>query len=171
MLTEEQQKIIENSLWVVNDALKKLNLQHNNDLRQDMILYMCKCLERYDTAKGVKWETYAYRSVYLRIKWLQIVKYKKSFYSQGVTLCDDSALDLLERPTESEVELEEYIDRINRECNEHELLLIRFVSQGFTHQQIADKLGYSCTKVNKEIGELRKKMRGERNNNKTQDKV
>lgn len=158
MLTKEQQKIIEGSLWVVNDALMKLNLQHDNDLRQEMILYMCKCLERYDKSRGIKWETYAYRSVFLRIKWLQIVKYKKSFYTQGVVLCDETMLDFLEQPKDNE-QMADYIDRINRECNEHELTLIRYVVQGFTHQQIANKLGYSCTKVNKEIGELRKKMR------------
>lgn len=160
MLTEEQQKIIENSLWVVNDALKKLNLQHDNDLRQDMILYMCKCLERFDATKGAKWETYAYKNIYFRIKRLRQLRYNKT--NNVVLIYEETALDLLERPTESEVELEEYIDRINRECNEHELLLIRYVSQGFTHQQIADKLGYSCTKVNKEIGDLRKKMKGEK---------
>ena len=40
MLTKEQQNIIENSIWVVNTALKKQGLQKDSDLRQNEILYL-----------------------------------------------------------------------------------------------------------------------------------
>lgn len=68
MLSKSQQEIIENSLWVVNTALKKQGLENNDDLRQDAILYLCQCLTRFDPLKGVKWSTYAYRNIFLYVK-------------------------------------------------------------------------------------------------------
>ena len=47
-LTAIQQKEIEDSVWVVNTALKRQGLSCNEDLRQSAILYMCECLLRYD---------------------------------------------------------------------------------------------------------------------------
>ena len=61
-LTNEQQKQIENSLWVVNTVLKKQGIDYNEDMRQSAIMYMCECLLRYDPDKGVKWTTYAYKN-------------------------------------------------------------------------------------------------------------
>lgn len=68
MLTPEQQKIIEDSMWVVNLALKKQGLSRDNDLRQSAMLYLCRCLERFDETLGIKWSTYAFKSVYLYIR-------------------------------------------------------------------------------------------------------
>lgn len=62
-LSNNEKEIIQNSLWVVNSALKSLKLDKDSDLRQDCILYMCRCLKRYDKSKGVKWTTYAYKCV------------------------------------------------------------------------------------------------------------
>ena len=52
----------------INTALKKQGLQENEDLRQSAILYMCKCLERFDPTKNIKWTTFAYKNIYLYIK-------------------------------------------------------------------------------------------------------
>ena len=68
MLTKEQQDVIENSLWIVNTALKKQGLQNDEDLRQSAILYMCTCIERFDPSKNVEWSTFAYKNVYLYLK-------------------------------------------------------------------------------------------------------
>lgn len=67
MLNNEQKNIIMESLWIVNDVLKAKNLQRNNDLRQEAILYLCKCIQRFDPSRGVKWTTYAYRNVFLYV--------------------------------------------------------------------------------------------------------
>lgn len=67
-LTPEQQKDIENSLWVVNLALKKHNLGHNNDMRQETLLFLCKCRLKFNENNGAKWTTYAYKSAYFFIK-------------------------------------------------------------------------------------------------------
>lgn len=44
------------------------------DLKQEAALWLCKCAQRFDPARGVKWSTYAYRSVYLRIKRLHDIR-------------------------------------------------------------------------------------------------
>ena len=62
-LSNKEKEIIQNSLWVVNSALKSLKLERDKDLRQDCILYMCHCLKRYDKSKGVKWTTYAFKCI------------------------------------------------------------------------------------------------------------
>ena len=79
MLTEEQQKLVEDSLWVVELALKRLSLLNNNDLRQQARLYLCKLVSRFDASKGVKWSTYAYKSIYFHIKWRQKVEKRNNF--------------------------------------------------------------------------------------------
>ena len=68
MLDKEQQNLIEKSMWVVDVALAKQNMQDDEDMRQEALLYLCKCLERFDKSKGVKWTTYAFKSVYLFLK-------------------------------------------------------------------------------------------------------
>ena len=68
MLNDEQRKTLEQSLWVVNTVIKELGLQLDDDMRSQASLYMCKCIERYDPKFGVKWSTYAYKSLYLYIK-------------------------------------------------------------------------------------------------------
>ena len=65
MLTAEQQKTIQDSAWVIDTVLGKLGLQKNEDIRQSLFLYMCKCIERYDSSRGTKWTTYAYKTLYL----------------------------------------------------------------------------------------------------------
>ena len=72
-LTDEQQRIIMGSLWVVNSILKNQGQQRNDDLRQEAILCMCKCLQRYDEKFKVKWTTYAYRNISWYIK-KQLIK-------------------------------------------------------------------------------------------------
>jgi len=64
-MTVEQQKQIEDSLWVVDAVLKRLKRQGDEDLRQDLFLYMCKCIQRFDVSRGTKWTSYAYESLYL----------------------------------------------------------------------------------------------------------
>lgn len=66
-LTDEQRKIIEESMWVINTVLKAHNLAHDEDMRQQAILYMCECIERFDPSKNAKFSTYAYKNIYLYV--------------------------------------------------------------------------------------------------------
>ena len=67
-LTDEQRKRVEQSAWIVNSVLKEQQLSYDEDLRQEGLLWLCKCAQRFDPTRGVKWSTYAYGSVFLRVK-------------------------------------------------------------------------------------------------------
>ena len=66
-MTPQQQQTIIDSEWIVNTALKRQGII-SEDLKQDALLYMCKLVDRFDASFGVKWETYAYKNIYLYLK-------------------------------------------------------------------------------------------------------
>ena len=68
MLSDEQRDTIEDSVWVVNTVLKKQGLENDEDMRQSALLYMCKCIQRFDPSKNIKWTTFAYKNIYLFVK-------------------------------------------------------------------------------------------------------
>lgn len=67
-LTQEQKDMIMSAMWVVNTILKKYELSTDDDMRQNAILYLCKCARRFDTSKEVQWTTYAYRNLYFFVR-------------------------------------------------------------------------------------------------------
>ena len=67
-LSIEQQQTILDTLWVVNSVLKKQKRVYDEDLRQTAIIYLCKCLMRFNGEFGAKWNTYAYKSVDLYVR-------------------------------------------------------------------------------------------------------
>lgn len=143
MLTQEQQQTIEDSLWIVNTALKDQNLQGNEDLKQDAILYMCKCLLNFDETKGVKWNTYAYKSVYLYIKRKHA---RQVLESSRVAYLDQNPPKADEEQKVKDVKqfLRGFkIKHILYHCNEREREVVMLKLQGYTAKQIANKLGVS----------------------------
>lgn len=143
MLTQEQQQTIENSLWIVNTALKEQNLQGDEDLKQDAILYMCKCLLKYDETKGIKWNTYAYKSVYLYIKRKHA---RQVLESSRIVFLDQNPpkADEKQQIKDAKQFLREYkIKHILYHCNEKEREVVMLKLQGYTAKQIADKMGVS----------------------------
>ena len=75
-MTAEQQQTILDTLWIGDNALRRQKRAYDEDLRQVAIIYLCKCLLRYNADLGVKWNTYAYKSVDLYIR-REIEKEKK----------------------------------------------------------------------------------------------
>lgn len=137
MLTPAQQKIIEDSLWVVNAVLKRLGLQEDEDLRQDACLYLCKCLERFNPDKNVKWTTYAYKNIYL-----YTIRIKK--YNNSKSLCLMEELEnfnksdngLIEQQMETLCQFEHIVAPLPTKEKQVAILL----SQGFTMHEIATLL-------------------------------
>ena len=72
MLSAEQQRTIESSRRLVNGILKELELQRDEDLRQEIMCYLCECIQRFNPDGGTKWTTYAYANV-----WMFVKRYKK----------------------------------------------------------------------------------------------
>lgn len=146
MLNEEQRKTIENSLWVVNTILKEQNLQGNEDLKQDAILYMCKCIENFDESKGIKWTTYAYKNVSLYVK----RKNLRDVRHNGVIELEINQIqDFKERhiSRSQEFMVKYKIKNILYHCNEREKQVVLYKLQGYTTKQIADKMELPTTTI------------------------
>lgn len=160
MLTNEQQEIITNSIWVVNTALKRQNLSYNEDLRQDAILYMCKCLDRFDSSKGVKWETYAYKNVFM---YIQRVNKKEHIVTEHMILTDKPIIDLdKQQQIVDAKDKANQLKRIVSYCNDKEKQLLKLKYMGFTIKEIAERMGTSEAIVKKVFWEIKMKIQGER---------
>ena len=149
MLSKEQQNIIENSIWVVNTALKRQGLQADEDLRQSAILYMCKCLERFDPSKDIKWTTYAYKSVFLFIRRTHGKEMKKRSM-----FIDDDIFNLVE-PVSSTLyepimfnDSKNIIDSIKAVCSPEESQIIELKRQGYKVVEISSIMKCSTSKIN-----------------------
>lgn len=69
VLDDKQREIIENSLWIVKYALQVNKIQdYDEDLYQSAVLELIKCLGRFDESRGVKWTTFAVRSIVLYVR-------------------------------------------------------------------------------------------------------
>lgn len=150
MLTAEQQNIIENSIWVVNTALKRQGLTYNEDLRQSAIVYMCECLMRFDPSKNIKWTTFAYKNVYLYIKRTYKKEHKRTQYE-----CDDDLM-LIEEPIEPKQDIfivEDIMALFTP--NEKKILMLKL--QGYKYGEISIKLHCSISKINNYMRSIRAK--------------
>lgn len=156
MLNEEQQQIIENSLWVVNTVLKELGLSGNEDLRQEGILYMCKKLETFDPTRGILFTTYAYKNVFLRLRSLNAKQCLKN--SVLDELPPDNSHKVLEsKNEETSINAKLLLEEIANVCTPKEKQVLALKGCGFTHNEIGEKLGCTQCSVNKTVTRIRKK--------------
>lgn len=155
-LTIEEQVEIENSIWVVNTALKKQGQSKNEDLRQSAILYMCACRLRFNPDMNVKWTTFAYRNVYLFIKRTLLKDKTKQGYLIKTDYNDLSNLI----PAEDKFDAIEGDDKyLQNLCNAEEQMIINYKKQGFNGREIAKKMNCSTSKVNCCLQKVRNKIR------------
>lgn len=156
MLSVEQQNIIENSMWVVNAVLKKQGLSFSDnveDLRQSATLCMCKAIQRFDPSLNVKWETFAYKTVYLHIKrenakelkhLLWETKNETAYYSQ---------------PCPSFENHNQEIEQILKLCTPQEKKYLKLKMEGFKRKEISEKMGVSKGVIRKFHENIIKKAR------------
>lgn len=156
MLSKEQQKVIENSIWVVNTALKKQGLQSDKDLRQSAILYMCKCLERFEPDKNIKWTTYAYKSVSLYIK----KTHSKDVKKNSIYVNDDiTSLNLpMETPNMFD-EAKHIINNLKAHCTPEECKIIELKLQGYKIVEISSLMQCSVRKISSSIKSIKEKAK------------
>lgn len=152
MLTNKQREIIEQSTWVVDTALKRLGYK-DNDLRQMGLCYMCRCMLSFDPDYGVKWTTYAFKSVYLYLK--RTIK-KENLRLNNIVEGDiyDFANFLEAKTNEEDRQL---IDIIKTSCNETERCIIDLKMQGLTTTQIGKKMDLNNRKVLKNFYKIKQK--------------
>lgn len=166
MLSAEQQSIIENSIWVVNSALKKQNLSYDEDLRQSAILYMCRCLEKFDPSKNIKWTTFAYKNVYLFIK----RKNRKDKLKASYQVQEDVMFDIMGSYDVVEVnESVMLVRQIYSTCTPIEKKILLLKLKQYRIKEISATIGYSQSTINNCLRSIKEKARkikeGEKDNN------
>lgn len=158
MLSKEQQNTIENSIWVVNTALKRQGLQNDEDLRQSAILYMCKCLERYDPTKGIKWTTYAYKNIFLYIK----KKYSEEC-KVALAIVDEDifSLEATSLPIDEDMAYNDkyVLQKMKLVCTSEECKVLELKKQGYRGAELCGLMGCSRNKISGYIKSIRAKAR------------
>jgi len=159
MLNDEQRKMVEESIWVVNTALKKQGLECDKDLKQDALLCMCQCAERFDASKGIKWTTYAYKNVYLYIKRTHAKQNKKSaplikqdLFDMGDNIDGIQGVNIYDDPKYR-------LDGFMGVCSKNEKALLKAKLRGYTLPEIAKQLNCSAEKVNITVKSIKEKAR------------
>lgn len=155
MLTAEQQNIIENSIWVVNTALKRQCLTYNEDLRQSAIVYMCECLTRFDLSRNIKWTTYAYKNVYLFIK----RTHKKECLKCNMEIDDVVNIDTTADPVEYDENIL-LVQNIFNLCTPYERKILQLKMEGYKHGEISVILHCSISKINNYMKRIKEKTKG-----------
>lgn len=160
MLNDEQRQMVENSIWVVNTALKKQGLEYDKDLKQDALLCMCQCAERFDASKGIKWTTYAYKNVYLYIKRTHAKQTQKSaplvkqdLFDLGDRIESIQGDDIYDKPIYK-------LQGFMAVCDKDEKALLKAKLYGATHREVAKSLGCSAEKINITIKNIKDKAQG-----------
>lgn len=159
MLNSEQREMVESSVWVVNTALKRQGLERDKDLKQDALLYMCQCAERFDKTQGVKWTTYAYKNVYLFIKRTHAKEAKRLHATVNIGVYDlnEDAIaqfneNLYDNPT---YKLESFI----KTCNDQQKEILLKKLEGYTCPEIAVQINATHTQVTNRIRDIQQKAR------------
>ena len=145
MMTKEQQQMVLDSSWVVNTALQRLGVKHDEDLIQEGNFYLCKCSQNFNKEKNVLWSTYAYKSVYLYLK--RVIKKRNETLNK--TSCIEKALEI---PIFDEYE---YINTNNDIDNE----ILRLKVEGYTIKEISKIVGCSLVVVSKRINSIKETIK------------
>lgn len=159
MLSKEQQDIIENSVWVVNAVLKQQGLQGNCDLRQSALLYMCRCLEKFDPQKNIKWTTYAYKNVYLHVKRLHRTELAK----QSHLISDDIYSIEPVLPSKfnghQQISYRNALENIKKLCTPAENRFIELKLLGYKRAEISKIMQCSTNKIDFYMQNIKRKAR------------
>ncbi len=154
-LTAEQQKLIEESMWVVNTVLKAQGVQNNEDLRQDATLYMCKCAMRFDPSKHIKWGTFAYKNVFLFVRRERVRAYNQSIMECGIECIEALSPAYLE----TDFSVKSSVSQLQNVCNEDERTVLDMKLAGFTGNEMAHKMNCSKSKINNCISKIKEKAK------------
>lgn len=153
-LSPDEKNEIEQSLWVVNAVLKKQGQSGDEDLRQEACLYLMECYRRYDKRFGVKWTTYAYKSIYLFVK-RSIASKKK----EENTVVGGETYETAKAANGKEEEYNIGYKELYEICNEQERKVLELRYIGYTRPEICEEIQTSEYYVNGIIKTLKEKAK------------
>lgn len=153
MLSKEQQEMVEDAMWVVNWVLKEQNLWGNEDLRQDALLYLCRCAERFNEKADTKWTTYAYKNISLYVKRKNILESMKN----------DMYKPEEEKPSKvisaDYMETKALLKEVYSKCNDREKKILVLKLKGYKIREIAEIMGISMPIVKNDLMFIKRKAR------------
>ena len=155
MLTQDQQDKIINSEWVINSVLNKLGCLGNEDLKQSAWMYMCQCIQRFDSTKDVKWTTFAYKNILLYIKRMRSEQRKKDNM-----IIDEDAYDLVETYDIEENVSHETMQKLRNlyeVCNDDERRYMDLKVAGYKNHEVRVIAGWGKRKLYKNIKRIKEK--------------
>ena len=153
-MNDEQRQIVENSAWIVNTVLQRQGLAYDEDLRQEAYLHLCKCVVRFDESRGIKWDTYAYSSLFLHIKKINGRKWRDSKRDEMLRKNLGSKTDF---PLDACLAIVA-VDRILNSCTDSECLLLECMYNEMRYDEIAKALRCTVRDVSKRWKVLREKL-------------
>ena len=150
-LTQQQQEIIGNSIWIVDTVLRRAGLERDADLRQDAILYMCNCLLRYDSSKNAKWETYAYANISLYVK--RVSAKERLRKSKNVPLSKCAPITSTEQTDKNSCCL------LLPFCSMQERQIISLIAKGYRYTEVRNALNISQRKLRRILNNIKYKVK------------
>ena len=134
MLDEEQREFIENNTWIVDAVLRNLNQSHNEDLRQEGLLCLCKLVDK--DVQHATWQTYAYKTIFLNLR-QKVIKERER--RNNTILTEEVKYYKQVKPSSNKAER---IKAIYERCSPHEQQLITYYLEGYTtYEQAAREMG------------------------------
>lgn len=135
MLTVEQKQLVEEHLWVAKAVLKKYGLARDKDWQSIANLELIKCATKYDRAYGVKFSTYAYKSILLAIR---RIRYKETAQN-GKIVPLETANEIPD--TLSSVDTAIRVTEIKANLTRREIAVCELLEQGYNYKEVAFILG------------------------------
>lgn len=181
-LTDEQRRMVENNVKLVYSCLRNVGYVGNRqDVEQELMMELCKAAYRYDASKGTQFSTYAVSCIKSKIRtikakrglWSATRQFKKGqemYVGFEVTSLNrkidgnDEELELMdiipstETPMEDQVLARIEIDRFAESLTGNDKTIIEMRMQGYTYQEIADKIGISETHACRRVKKLVQKL-------------
>lgn len=134
MLSEEQREFIEHNTWIVDAVLRKLGQSHNEDLRQEGLLCLCKLVDK--DIQHATWQTYAYKTIFLNLRRKVMQEQERKDH----TILTQEVKYYKEHNTKSRTD--ERLKEIYHLCTPQEQQLVRLYLEGYTtYESAAREMG------------------------------
>ena len=120
---------------------------------------MCKCLERFDPTKNIKWTTFAYKKVFLYIKRVHKKEIKQHSYliDDDIYIAELSAQPINEQKMFNEAEF--MLEHIKTICTPEECRILDLKRQGYKGFEISQIMNCSTSKINGCMQSIKDKAR------------
>lgn len=163
-LTTEQKKLVDNNILLVYKITQRFRtLKTYEDIVQQAFLGLCDAAKKYDTNASNKFGTYAY--YYILGYALEYLRFDKSIKPPLVptkTSCPQLSMlseNIAQPFTGEENDDVILVSEIYSKVNDQEKLILRLMYEGFSQEEIAEKLHTHQWKISNALNTIRQKIK------------